>query len=373
MRLVYVAILVWFWLSSCVCEAHQGKKPTSRGTHLQGKSHTKMSRKKPMYRKKEQGGQSKQQRAARIPVWIDADPSVGLVGRDVDDGFAILQAFHSPELDIRGISVVFGNAPLEKAVSIMQVMLQKLRVKGLSVMVGARDHHALGRETPASRALAAALRKQKLTLLVLGPATNVATVLLREPSLAKQIKEIIAVAGRRPKQRFVTGHAKTPHRDFNFEKDPEAFRVLLRSGVRLVFAPWEISSRLWLRQADLDRLAASGELARWLVRPARRWLALWKRAFGVDGFNPFDTLAVGYLTSRHLLDCTPQKMQIQILTSDTPKKKFLGKKVAQKAYLLIGQKGKDARSVLYCARFYPSFREDLLRRITSKKCFSCSR
>ncbi len=51
----------------------------------------------------------------RIPVWIDTDPSVAPGGHEVDDGIALLQAFASPELDIRGISVVFGNADLATA------------------------------------------------------------------------------------------------------------------------------------------------------------------------------------------------------------------------------------------------------------------
>ena len=47
---------------------------------------------------------------APVPVWIDTDPAIGESDRDVDDGLALIQAFHSPELDIRGVSVVFGNA-----------------------------------------------------------------------------------------------------------------------------------------------------------------------------------------------------------------------------------------------------------------------
>ena len=49
------------------------------------------------------------------PVWIDTDPAVGVTDRDVDDGFALLQAFHSPEIALRGVSIVFGNAPLAQA------------------------------------------------------------------------------------------------------------------------------------------------------------------------------------------------------------------------------------------------------------------
>ena len=56
--------------------------------------------------------------AEPIPVWIDTDPAVGEPERDVDDGLALVQAFHSPELDIRGVSVVFGNAPLDRGLPI---------------------------------------------------------------------------------------------------------------------------------------------------------------------------------------------------------------------------------------------------------------
>ena len=47
-----------------------------------------------------------------LPVWIDTDPSIRPGGYEVDDGFALIQAFHSPELSIRGVSLVFGNEPL---------------------------------------------------------------------------------------------------------------------------------------------------------------------------------------------------------------------------------------------------------------------
>jgi len=50
--------------------------------------------------------------AAKL-VWMDVDPAVLPGGHEPDDGLALLQAFHSPELDVRGVSVVFGNSELE--------------------------------------------------------------------------------------------------------------------------------------------------------------------------------------------------------------------------------------------------------------------
>src|ERR1700738_426920 len=133
--------------------------------------------------------------SAQIPVWIDTDPSVARGGHEIDDGFALIQAFHSKEIAIRGVSVVFGNASLPTALPIAQELLRLLKPNGFEPYAGASSPAELGELTSASRALAAALRKEKLTILAIGPLTNVATVLKNNPELASRIERIVAVAG----------------------------------------------------------------------------------------------------------------------------------------------------------------------------------
>ena len=126
-----------------------------------------------------------------------------------------------------------------------------------------------------------------IDILALGPVTNIATVLKKHPDLAPRITRVIAVAGRRPGQRFTTGTSNpNGHRDFNFELDPDGFQVLLDSKVEIVLAPFEISSKIWLTAEDLDRLAAStSPAARALVPHAKAWQPMSKRLFGGAGFN----------------------------------------------------------------------------------------
>lgn len=247
------------------------------------------------------------------PVWIDADPSVARGGHEIDDGFALAQAFSADRLAIRGVSIVYGNAPLETAGRIGREMVERFGPRGLRVYEGASSAADLGRETDATRALAAALRKERLTVLALGPGTNVASVLRLHPELARRMRQIIAVAGRRPGQVFTVGNSTRPLRDFNFENDREAFQVILESGVPLVLTPFEISSKVWIRKADLDRLRGRPAID-YLYEPAMDWLALWKRDFGADGFNPFDTLAVGYLLARRRYEC--EKLPAKIESGD---------------------------------------------------------
>jgi inosine-uridine nucleoside N-ribohydrolase len=287
-------------------------------------------------------------------VWIDTDPSVIRGGHEVDDGFALVQAFHSPELRIRGVSVVFGNAPLAEALPICKEIVRLFGPAGLPVYSGAAGAQDLGKETDASRALAAALKSERLTILVLGPATNVATVLRNHPDLAKRMTRIIAVAGRRPGQHFLTGKATQPFRDFNFEMDSEAFQVILDSGVPLVLAPWEISSKVWLKKADLDRLVTANTALQWLVEPARDWLAKWKEWFDVDGFNPFDTLAIAYAATPSLLRCEALRAKIETLKDDAA--------AGTKPYLVVADSGQRVR---YCFGAQPEFKADLMKRLTA--------
>jgi len=302
----------------------------------------------------------------RLPVWIDTDPAVGEPDRDVDDGFALVQAFNSPELDIRGVSVIFGNAPLDRGLPIARRLVRNFGPRGLEVSAGAASAAQLGSDSEAARALAAALRAEPLTILALGPATNIATVLKRYPELASRIVQVVAVAGRRPGQRFTTGTTNSKgHRDFNFELDPAAFRILLESRVPIVLTPFEISSKVWVRAEDLDRLANGGDAARALEPPARRWLTLWRRLFAVDGFNPFDTLAVGYLLSPQAFACERVPAAIVVLPDDVTDPGVQGTKEATKPYLLVSPpRIRPVREVTYCSTAPPAFKSDLLERLS---------
>lgn len=297
----------------------------------------------------------------KTTVWIDTDPSISSGENEVDDGFALIQAFHSPELEIRGVSVVFGNTSLELAWPIGQEIVKKYGPPNLPVYAGAAQAEPAGAETEASRALAEALRKEKLTILALGPVTNIATVLKNHPELSDRIAAIVAVAGRRPHQQFSTGtKAHTPFRDFNFEMDAPGFQVLLDTNLPIVLAPWEVSSKVWLNADDLNQLAAGKPSAQWLAAPGRDWLAMWKAKFSVDGFNPFDTLAVAYVTSPELLEWEDLPCVIHLLPDDCT---LANEKPKDKPYLLVGKEVASQRTVRYCHTPKPAFKVDLMARL----------
>ena len=276
----------------------------------------------------------------RRRVVIDTDIAIGIPERDVDDGLAIVMALNSPELGICGITLCFGNDSLE---NVAQCMSELATVAGLSkieIASGARSAADFGKRTEATFLLEDMAKGGNMTILCLGPMTNLATFVQANPELVKQIDEVVIVAGRRPGQRFRTGNHSNSHPDLNFEKDSAAMEILLGSDLKLVFAPFEVSSKVWVTDRILDLVERNGtRTAKYLAENCRPWLEFWKRNFStkllaIDGFNPFDCLAVAWLTDRNLLSFETVGMRIEEGGYDSADRAVQGK-VGWKKYLHV--------------------------------------
>ena len=234
--------------------------------------------------------------AGATNVWIDTDPSIGAPYREVDDAFALVLAFHSPELRIRGISTTYGNARLRRTTTVAQEMVQQFGgdagITVADVHRGARSRRDDSR-TEATNALAAALRKQRLTYLALGPLTNLATFLKHEPQLASRIERVVLVGGRSPGTVFAFGPTGGLQiHDANVVKDPDAVRAVLAAKVPITLAPVEASSRLVLTKERRLELRDGSAAAQFLYRKTRLWLWFWTAVVQHPGGPMFDGLAV---------------------------------------------------------------------------------
>lgn len=252
--------------------------------------------------------------AQKKSVWIDTDIMIGnpkgIAANEVDDGIALLMALENQDkIDIRGISLVtyveYGYEVSDKLLN-WYAPNQKH-----SLFMGADTCGNLALENEATLALAKALQKQHLSILALGPATNIAILLKQHPELASNIDEIIFCAGRRPKTKFVAGMSKTIMPDYNFEMDVEAFRVVLESGVKVVLAGFESSKSLFLGETDYAFLKGNGEKNDWLYQTLRPWSKRNISFYGSDGFIPYDCTPLGYLT--HPQYFKAQKLPVRII------------------------------------------------------------
>jgi len=297
-------------------------------------------------------------------VWIDTDLSVGMKRHkregycDVDDGFAVLQLMKAKNIKIYGISAVFGNTSIENAFSLSQYMGREFAENQIPVFKGAGEAIDLKNvETnKAVEALAAALKKQPMTIMAIGPATNIGILLLKYPELKERIDEVVLVAGRRkPTDYFKIGNKGNHAQDLNFDLDNEAFRIMLQLGVSVTLCPFEISNKVWVKQVDLNRLASNGDPGNiWLAEASQAWLQQWLDQ-GADGFNPFDVLASHYIISPEDIISEELNARLEIHLDDTVKGN--DKKVF-KQYLLCDTN--PGSPVKYCHNVVSDYHRKLL-------------
>lgn len=227
-------------------------------------------------------------------VWIDTDIAIGKFGRDVDDGIALIMALKSEELEIMGISLVrwpnYGYKVTQKLLGWYNNGPDIPVYKGITSTSPSNDC-----QNEAVEAMATALRKHEMTIIALGPVSNIAKMLQRYPELAPRIKNVVWCAGRQPNQKFAPGNGKVNVCDCNFEEDPEAARILIDSGVNISLAGYEAASKIYISKTDIAPLRESDNKGdRWLYKQLSKWLKIWRVGIGSkEGFIPFDAITLG--------------------------------------------------------------------------------
>ena len=301
-------------------------------------------------------------------VWIDTDPSIGVPLHEADDGFALIQAFHSPELRIQGISTTYGNAGLPTTTRIAREMTERFggaaKLTANNVFAGSASAHDLGKPSPACDALRAALVERPLTYLALAPLTNLATLLILHPEAARRIECVVFVGGRSPGIHFRAGRWN-PYEftDGNFHKDNAAAATVLAVGPPLTLVPVECASQLLLTPVELKRIGHEGGPAgHYLATKARLWMNLWRLCFAVPGAMIFDCFAILAATHPHLLRQEKRFVAIgrgpQVRTANNPRDVHLVASVES-----IGHHDREA---MFCREPLPGARAVLLERLLAR-------
>lgn len=249
-------------------------------------------------------------------IWIDTDAACGATTRtDPDDCLAILWLVER-DADIIGISTSFGNAPGDVVADRTAALVGQLALEGLAVPPVFLGHNAPSAPDaptpPGITALQAALEAGPLSILALGPLTNVAAALERRPDLHRNVTRIVAVMGHRPGHLFhptegkgagaMFGHGPI-FRDLNVSVDPDAVGAVLALAVPITLIPYDAARETLITGADLEGLARKGAASAWVAQSAQAWLSFWNDEVGLPGFYPFDWLAAAYLTDPGLFNC----------------------------------------------------------------------
>jgi inosine-uridine nucleoside N-ribohydrolase len=259
----------------------------------------------------------------RTPVLVDCDPGI-------DDAIALLLALASPELDVLGVTTVAGNQTLEKTTANALRVLEAANRADVPVAAGA--DRPLVRELvvaaahgdsglgdlplppPRARAVAehavdllarTALESDApVTLIALGPLTNVALLLALRPGAAEALDAVVFMGG------AIAGGNMTAVAEFNVWVDPEAAARVLASGLDVTMVGLDVTLRARMTSREVERLG-SGRAA-CFVRGLYASFARAYAAFSSDEGAPVhDAVAVAHAVRPDLLTLAPAHVAVE--------------------------------------------------------------
>ncbi len=258
-----------------------------------------------------QSAEARQGASVPRKVIIDADPGI-------DDAMAILLALRSPDLEVLGITTVFGNAEIEVATG-NALRLVELAGKEIPVARGAARPWVVPLRPPpdfvhgadglgnidapaptrtAIEGTAAAFIVEtiheypgEVTLLALGRLTNLALALAMEPRLPELVKEIVLMGG----AVAVPGNV-SPVAEANISGDPHAADIVFTTPWRVTMVGLDATTRVRLEDEVLLRMAKRDEnLGGFLYRISRFYRRFYDSIGITGGFYVHDPSAVAYV------------------------------------------------------------------------------
>ena len=234
---------------------------------------------------------------------IDSDVALGVHHegrpRDIDDGFAIVEAINASDLDLLGVTTVYGNAPHDDVYRVANEIVA-LKQSNTPVTPGAVEPLPQSGPLPpandAARYLTDILGRSKTTIAAIGPLTNIGLLVHHAPEVLANLEQLVIVAGRSDNARFYIGD-EGPVRDFNFENDVRATRLVMASGVPIVLAGFELTRQVCVTEHDLATIKAHNtNVSNYFFENSLAWCRYWTDTFPTDaGFHPWDSATISWL------------------------------------------------------------------------------
>ena len=259
------------------------------------------------------------------PIILDVDPGH-------DDAVAIMLACGAPVLDLLAVTTVAGNVPLEKTTRNALRVLSLIGRPDVPVAAGAaaplvrplrtaEDIHGEsgleGTEMPdasfgpdergATELIADAVRgsAEPVTLVPVGPLTNVALFLREQPELKERVARISLMGGS-----IGLGNT-TPAAEFNVYVDPEAAREVFESGLPITMSGLDVTHKAGAGPAERERLRSVGRIGVAVAELLEFFAATYEGVFGFDAPPLHDAVAVAAVLEPALLETRYMRVDVE--------------------------------------------------------------
>lgn len=263
--------------------------------------------------------------AAPKKVIFDTDPGT-------DDALALMLALNSPELDLRAITVVPGNVTASQGLENALRMVSLANRCDIPVAAGAQHplfqklitaefwhgKNGLGNiELPASKCQVAShfgpdliiqmvhAAPHEITLVPVGPLTNIALAVLKDPSIVPLVKEVILMGG------SIAGGNVNASAEANIYNDPEAAQIVFQAGWPLTMVGLDVGDKTLFSKKYLDQLSQTHGPVNDFIHGVGKYLVDLSAQFGSSGSPMYDPLAVGVAIDATLVKAPEMHVDVE--------------------------------------------------------------
>ncbi len=261
-------------------------------------------------------------------IVLDTDPGV-------DDAIAFLLAFKSPEIKVEAVTTVVGNVSHSKAHTNAKKLLEFIDATDIPVCAGAEkplirvtshaeEFHGKtglgGAELPEPKmktdpkhAVEMILGKadelgKKLTLVAIGPLTNIAAAILADPALPEKVDKLVIMGGAFNLTPYGLGNANAVA-EFNIWHDPEAAKIVFNSGLPIVAAGLDTTTHPEYRMST----EMFNEIKEKKDRRSRLVVDLCRSLVEkFNGFSLHDPQAIAYVVDPTLFRTEKYKVDVEV-------------------------------------------------------------
>ena len=260
-------------------------------------------------------------------IIIDTDPGV-------DDALTFLLALASPEIQLDALTTTQGNVTLEKATRNALSVLELCRASHIPIAMGSMyplvqplraSAHVHGEsgignsqlpqpETkPISQHAVDYLIERvlaepgEISIFPIGPLTNVAMAIRKEPRFAEAVKELVIMGG------AILEHGNiTPQAEFNIYVDPHAAHIVFHSGIPITLIPLDVTHKCLLLQPHVDRLMQIASPISRFIRDAIEVYLKFSSELGCAGSALHDPLTLATILAPELLTLKEYYVDVDI-------------------------------------------------------------
>lgn len=249
---------------------------------------------------------------------IDTD-----IGTDVDDLWTLAMLPALPELDLQAVTLVYGDTDVRARLASVALALMGIDVPlhcGCEQTLSGKAVMWAGHEGEGVPGLAdaryeplhavdvltglAAAEPGSLEVLAIGPLTNIATAIRRDPAFARNVRRIMVMGG----------ELQAGWPEHNFACDAVATEIVLGSGAAITIVPLDQTLRVAIDERDVERIAAVHPIGPLMADQARRcwqWLSGLREGMPNDRSWAHDPLALLAMVEPEWFTLTPMALQVE--------------------------------------------------------------